>query len=84
MVYHAYTFLQNAGMLIYWYFKHYSDPLQPDWYGFMLISMVIGGTLVGSLLTLLYYKYVNLIADLMQVFFFSKRARSHNKLSLRR
>ena len=56
LMYHLFTLLQNVGMLAFWYLKHYRDPLEPDWYAFMLITMVIGGTLIGSLLTLLYYK----------------------------
>lgn len=71
LMYHLFTLLQNVGMLAFWYLKHYRDPLEPDWYAFMLISMVIGGTLIGSLLTLLYYKSLhpseNYVLDIKKI-----------------
>lgn len=54
--YHGFTLIQNLIMLLLWYFDHYSEPSKPDFYGIMLICMVVGGTIIGSFLTLVYYQ----------------------------
>ncbi|XP_063694752.1 uncharacterized protein LOC134826323 isoform X4 [Bolinopsis microptera] len=54
--YHGFTLIQNLIMLLLWYFDHYSEPSKPDFYGIMLICMVVGGTIIGSILTLFYYQ----------------------------
>ena len=71
-LYHIFTFLQNIAMLLLWYFR-YQDPTNPDAYGIMLICLVLGGTVVGSLLTLIYYQYVLLIISVLYWLFWNVR-----------
>ena len=52
-MYHSYTALQNLGMVLYWYFNMESHP----WYTNALIGLVVGSSLLGAFISLVYYRY---------------------------
>eukprot|EP00116_Pleurobrachia_bachei_P012698 sb/3472960/ len=53
-VYHSYTALQNLGMVLYWYFNMESH----RWYTNALIGLVVGSSLLGAFISLIYYRAV--------------------------